>query len=102
MFSSGSPKKASLNKLLDTLMNQGVIKNPKVSIAMRKVDRADFCPGFYCYEDAPQPINYNSTISAPHMHAYVLVSISNIFSCTSYIIFKGMAERCIGSWSKST
>ena len=24
------------------------------------------------YEDRPQPIGYNATISAPHMHAYAL------------------------------
>lgn len=38
---------------------------------MMQVDRADFCPGSP-YEDAPQPIGHNATISAPHMHAYAL------------------------------
>lgn len=39
--------------------------------AMMQVDRADFCP-MAPYEDAPQPIGHNATISAPHMHAYAL------------------------------
>ncbi|CDW91456.1 protein-l-isoaspartate(d-aspartate) o-methyltransferase-like [Stylonychia lemnae] len=74
----GGTKKSSINKLIDTLLNQGVIRSHKVSQVMRKVDRADFCPGHYCYEDSPQPINYNATISAPHMHAYVLEWLKDV------------------------
>jgi len=38
---------------------------------MQKIDRKDFClknP----YVDGAQPLTHNSTISAPHMHAYAL------------------------------
>ena len=38
---------------------------------MAKVDRADFIENSP-YEDCPQRIGYNVTISAPHMHAYCL------------------------------
>ena len=38
---------------------------------MAKVDRGDFIK-HSPYEDCPQGINYNATISAPHMHAYCL------------------------------
>ena len=38
---------------------------------MARVDRADFCPG-NSYTDSPQYIDYQATISAPHMHAYCL------------------------------
>lgn len=38
---------------------------------MLKIDRGDFC-SYYPYTDSPQPIQYNATISAPHMHAYAL------------------------------
>ena len=41
---------------------------------MLAVDRAHFVTGKYSlpYEDCPQMIDYNVTISAPHMHAYCL------------------------------
>ena len=40
---------------------------------MEKVDRAHFCPGVAgVYQDCPQSISYNVTISAPHMHAYCM------------------------------
>lgn len=38
---------------------------------MLEVDRADFCPNFP-YDDCPQSIGSNATISAPHMHAFAL------------------------------
>ncbi|KAI8993493.1 protein-L-isoaspartate O-methyltransferase [Pilobolus umbonatus] len=41
---------------------------------MKSIDRKDFCPR-YPYEDSPQSIGYNATISAPHMHAYALCKL---------------------------
>ena len=38
---------------------------------MKIVDRVDFCPK-NCYDDSPQSIGENATISAPHMHAFAL------------------------------
>ncbi|RKP23217.1 protein-L-isoaspartate O-methyltransferase [Syncephalis pseudoplumigaleata] len=38
---------------------------------MKQVDRANYAPDM-AYQDAPQSIGYNATISAPHMHAYAL------------------------------
>ena len=57
--------------LCDKLFRNGDIKCEKVYNAMLEVDRKDFAPVFP-YEDSPQSINYNVTISAPHMHAYCL------------------------------
>ncbi|RXK36442.1 protein-L-isoaspartate O-methyltransferase [Tremella mesenterica] len=38
---------------------------------MRKVDRKNYVPDLRgAYEDSPQKIGYNATISAPHMHAH--------------------------------
>lgn len=40
---------------------------------MKLVDRANYVPSVarrYAYQDAPQSIGYNATISAPHMHAF--------------------------------
>ena len=61
----------SMKELCDELVQNGDIKNGNVYQAMIKVDRADFAPNFP-YEDSPQSIDYNVTISAPHMHAYCL------------------------------
>ena len=64
----------SMRELCDKLKNKRYIKSEKVYEAMMKVDRVDFSPR-NPYEDRPQPINYNVTISAPHMHAYCLEAL---------------------------
>lgn len=38
---------------------------------MTEIDRKDFC-NISPYEDSPQGIGFNATISAPHMHAFCL------------------------------
>ena len=68
------PKKL-LNKLVDSLVDRGIIKSPKVNQTMRLVDRADYYHGYGPYQDTPQLIGYHATISAPHMHAVCLVSL---------------------------
>ena len=60
-----------MKDLCDSLKKKGYIRDNRVYDAMMKVDRVDFSR-FSPYEDRPQPINYNVTISAPHMHAYCL------------------------------
>ena len=67
--------KILLNKLVDSLVDRGIIKTPKVSQVMRLVDRADYYHGYGPYQDTPQLIGYHATISAPHMHAYCLVRL---------------------------
>lgn len=61
-----------MNKLIDHLVSSGVVRTPKVNLVMRKVDRGEFCDVSGAYHDSPQPIGYNATISAPHMHAFCL------------------------------
>jgi protein-L-isoaspartate(D-aspartate) O-methyltransferase len=62
--------------LINDLVSEGVIRHQDVGAAMRKVDRAAFCPkdlpNRYVYQDSPLPIGYGETISAPHMHATCL------------------------------
>ncbi|VBB26362.1 unnamed protein product [Acanthocheilonema viteae] len=48
----------------------------QVEEVMLSVDRADFCPR-NSYQDFPQQIGYNATISAPHMHALALELLKN-------------------------
>ena len=68
-----SDKKATLmNKLIDHLVSTGVVRTPKVNQVMRKVDRGEFCDVKGAYHDSPQPLGYNATISAPHMHGFCL------------------------------
>ena len=47
------------------------IRSKKVAYAMLEIDRKDFAPS-NPYQNCPQSINYNVTISAPHMHAIAL------------------------------
>jgi protein-L-isoaspartate(D-aspartate) O-methyltransferase len=59
--------------LVANLAAGGLIKTPAVERAMLLVDRRCYVPpGKDPYEDAPQPIGYGATISAPHMHAWCL------------------------------
>ncbi|ORX80929.1 protein-L-isoaspartate O-methyltransferase [Anaeromyces robustus] len=60
-----------MKDLCDYLTRNGDINSQKVYDVMLKVDRKDFSP-LFPYVDSPQSINYNVTISAPHMHAYCL------------------------------
>ena len=62
------------NKTNDALINSlktYCTMSPEVEKAMREVDRKYFCSNLP-YEDSPQPIGHNVTISAPHMHATCL------------------------------
>ncbi|PWW80588.1 protein-L-isoaspartate O-methyltransferase [Tuber magnatum] len=59
---------ASNEGLIANLFRHGLIKNDIVREAMGKVDRAHFSP-VMPYEDSPQRIGYDATISAPHIHA---------------------------------
>ena len=65
------PEYKSMKELCNHLRQEGYIQSQKVEDAIMSVDRADFI-NISPYEDRPQSINYNVTISAPHMHAYCL------------------------------
>jgi len=47
------------------------LQSGNVAAAMLEIDRKDFAPT-NPYQNRPQSINYNVTISAPHMHALAL------------------------------
>ena len=65
------PPNKSMKELCEHLKREGFLKSKNVEDALMNVDRADFTESSP-YEDRPQPINYNVTISAPHMHTYCL------------------------------
>ncbi len=56
---------------MNNLKQNGIIKSPAVEVAMKAVDRHNYC-SYNPYEDSPQSIGYGATISAPHMHAHAL------------------------------
>jgi protein-L-isoaspartate(D-aspartate) O-methyltransferase len=58
-------------ELIANLQHGGIIKSADVANAMIAVDRRNYAPVEY-YQDSPQRIGYNATISAPHMHAAAL------------------------------
>ena len=81
--------------MVQQLQQAGIIRSPPVVQVMSCVDRKQYFPttstitsttrtqrsnntnnSYNCYYvDAPHPIGYGQTISAPHMHAYVLEEI---------------------------
>ncbi|GJJ68002.1 protein-L-isoaspartate(D-aspartate) O-methyltransferase [Entomortierella parvispora] len=65
----------SNEELIQNLARAHIIKDPAVKAAMLAVDRGHFSR-YKPYEDAPQTIGHQSTISAPHMHAAALESLS--------------------------
>jgi protein-L-isoaspartate(D-aspartate) O-methyltransferase len=68
-------EKRDWEKLIDSLIKEGILRSPKVINAMRSVPRSKFLPEnmqSYSAVDTPLPIGFGQTVSAPHM-----VSIMN-------------------------
>ena len=62
-------------KLVDSLVKQGILRSPNIIRAMRNVPRTKFLPRdmqSYSATDTPLPIGFGQTISAPHSFSYVL------------------------------
>ena len=57
--------------LINNLRSNGIIKSTSVYDAMKQTDRKHYI-SYNPYNDSPQSIGYQATISAPHMHAYAL------------------------------
>ena len=56
-------------RLIESLMREGILRSPNVIKAMRFVPRAQFMPEnmqSYSAVDTPLPIGFGQTISAPH------------------------------------
>ncbi|KAG5920617.1 hypothetical protein E4U42_006146 [Claviceps africana] len=64
------------SQLVENMWRNGLITDQRAKEAFLKVDRAHYAP-VSPYEDSPQPIGHQATISAPHMHA---MAIENLMS----------------------
>ncbi|KAG6016163.1 hypothetical protein E4U54_002158 [Claviceps lovelessii] len=62
--------------LVENMWRNGLITDIRAKEAFLKVDRAHYT-STSAYEDSPQPIGHQATISAPHMHA---MAIENVIS----------------------
>ncbi|GIL43605.1 hypothetical protein Vafri_1302 [Volvox africanus] len=64
--------------LVDSLVKQGLVQNPRVEAVLRALDRRDFTfthmgiPAHVSYRDSQVPIGQGQTISAPSLHAICL------------------------------
>ena len=70
---SAKPAKEAMKQLVNHLRNSGSLQSERISRVMSQVDRRDFVsphtPQRAAYSDCPLSIDFNVTISAPHMHA---------------------------------
>lgn len=68
-------EKSELEKLIDNLTREGILRSPRVIKAMRSVPREKFLPEnmlSYSAVDTPLPIGFGQTISAPHSRDLVV------------------------------
>lgn len=66
---ASSLENTSWEKLIDSLIREGILKSPEVIRALRSVPRNKFLPEnmqSYSAVDTPLPIGFGQTISAPH------------------------------------
>jgi protein-L-isoaspartate(D-aspartate) O-methyltransferase len=69
LFGALNLEKRDWEKLVDSLINEGILHSPNVINAMRFLPRAKFLPEnmqSYSAVDTPLPIGFGQTVSAPH------------------------------------
>merc|ERR1711915_885872 len=77
-----SVRASSNENLISGLVKLNIIKTDRIAEAMKRIDRANYAPT-NPYEDCPQALTpvepgaHGATISAPHMHAAALESLSS-------------------------
>jgi protein-L-isoaspartate(D-aspartate) O-methyltransferase len=62
-------EKQDWEKLIDSLVKEGILHSPNVIKAMRAIPRVKFLPENmreYAAVDTPLPIGFGQTVSAPH------------------------------------
>jgi len=96
----------TLEEFVTSLEQYKIVKSEVVGKAMRAVDRAKYCRDVRsAYEDSPQPIGYDATISAPHMHAWCLELFSDMMKEDMAVLDVGSGSgyltACMASMLKS-
>lgn len=71
--------------MVNKLVRNGSIKHQRVANVMSEVDRGNYAP-MNPYQDSPQIIGFEATISAPHMHAMMLDIAANYISDGSHVL----------------
>ncbi|KAF8449687.1 protein-L-isoaspartate O-methyltransferas-like protein [Terfezia claveryi] len=71
--------------LVNNLWKHGLLRTPRIREAMVEVDRAQFTREMP-YEDSPQRIGYDATISAPHIHANALETLKEYIKPGSNVL----------------
>jgi protein-L-isoaspartate(D-aspartate) O-methyltransferase len=66
-------------ELIDNLATANIIKSELIKNAFKSVDRGNYAPS-NPYQDGPQGIGFQVTISAPHMHAHALENLQNVIT----------------------
>jgi len=65
--------KQEWERLIESLIKEGILRSPKVIKAMRSLPRVKFLPEnmqSYSAVDTPLPIGFGQTISAPHSFGF--------------------------------
>jgi len=66
-------EKRDWERLVDSLIKEGILRSPEIINALRSVPRARFLPEnmqSYSAVDTPLPIGFGQTVSAPHSPGY--------------------------------
>lgn len=79
----------SQEQLVRKLISDGVIRSQEVIRILSRVDRGVFFNGSKAYEDKPQRIGFQATISAPHMHGYALEYLKDHLTLNSHVLDVG-------------
>lgn len=73
--------------LVNNLLRKNIIHSPSVVRAMKNVNRANYSPTAP-FEDSPQLIGHKATISAPHMHGFVLEFLLPCLEVRLFLFFE--------------
>lgn len=79
----------SQEQLVRKLISDGVIRSQEVIRTLTQVDRGLFFSGANAYQDKPQRLGYQATISAPHMHGYALEYLKDYITQGSNVLDVG-------------
>lgn len=95
----------TLEEFVSSLEQYKIVKSESVGKAMRAVDRACYTRDpSEAYVDSPQPIGYEQTISAPHMHAWCLELLADCMKEGMKVLDVGSGSgyltACMGSMLK--